>query len=94
MRRKIKQPKPQWAARLTSAFADAGYVVERTADREMLGEIFRVHQMTIKSWTDGRTEPSYKSLAKVHEITEISLDWILCVPGARPHVIGRIPHSA
>ena len=79
-----KRPKPQWAARLTTAFADAGFAVECTADREKLGEIFAVHQMTIKSWTDGRTEPRYHQLVKVNEVTGISIDWVLCVPEAKP----------
>lgn len=85
MQRTQRRPKPQWAARLTNAFAGAGFAVERVADREKLAEIFCVHQMTIKSWTDGRTEPSYQHLVKAREITDVSVDWILCVPDARPY---------
>lgn len=85
MTRATKRPKPQWAARLTNAFADAGFAVECTADREKLGDIFGVHQMTIKSWTDGRTEPKFQQLVRVWDLTEVSIDWILCVPGAKPH---------
>jgi hypothetical protein len=80
-----RRPRPQWAARLTNAFAGAGFAVDCTRDRERLGEMFRVHQMTIKSWTDGRTEPRFEHLVKVQQVTEVSVDWILCVPGSRPH---------
>jgi hypothetical protein len=55
------------------------------ADREKLGDIFGVHQKTIESWTDGRTEPRFKQLVKVNEISKVSLDWVLCVPGSKPH---------
>ena len=85
MERIHRKPKPQWASRLTTAFGAAGYAVECTADREKLTETFGVHQMTIKSWCDGRTEPGFDKLVKVQNLTVFSLDWVLCVPGAKPH---------
>lgn len=65
------EPKPDWADRLALAFKLI------SNDQKELGKLFSVHPKTIESWSKGRTEPAFKKLVKIREISGVSLDWII-----------------
>lgn len=54
-------------------------------DKKQLAEIFSVVPRTIDSWTSGRTEPAFRVLVKVRDLSGVSLDWILAEKGP-PHI--------
>ena len=50
---------------------------EKGLTQDQLGEIFNVRGATISRWESGQIEPDFRTLLKLADFFEVSLDYLL-----------------